>query len=1164
MTRDSIQVARSSIVPLPFPLEQAGNLACYDATMAIVRLNLFGFPYFEHDGQRHPFARRRALALAAFLAVNGQWHSRDYLLGVVWPEFDTERGRRNLRRELSLLRSEIAVDLIEVDRNQLRFGQDPVISVDVRAFVQAATSIEPDDRAGIAQLPPSEVELLRDAVALQHARFLEGFSLPDSPSFEDWQHHQAEELEAKLTALLRVLIAWHEHRDEPQQALAYSQRWIELDRFNEAAHRAVVEQLARTGQWSAAQRQYERCLQILSDELGVDPEPETLDLARMIRERRIEGLSVSGAAPHAPRKRERSMTPSQIPTMPGRLIGRDREIADLEAIAVDPTIRLITLVGPGGIGKTRLALGLASRFAQSTGQNDKAGFRDGVLFVELAALDHSDQVIPALANAVGVERRRATRDRLDLLDEILQTLSQRQMLIVIDNFEHVIDAAPVVGEVVQQAPDVSFLVTSRERLNLHDEHIYRVEGLDFVGDWSGGPEQSIPPAVDFFVQRARMVDHTFDLDSESVRVVASICEMLDGMPLAIELAAARLDLFTVQELAKEIVRGIGILEARARDIPARQRSMQAVFDASWEQLTVDEQAALVQLSVFRGGFTREAAQVVASATVPILERLSTRSLIRFDRLQLRFQIHELLRQYLGAKLGGVPKLAVAAAAQHSTYYCRWIGARADAFKDARQPVALSDTRRESENIRVAWDQAVKSRAIDDIDLATQGLALYLELEGRIPDGRATMQLAADVLRSASYSDDADPAALLAYTRTLAWQGSFDRAMGNTDAAAAAVQEILDLTTELDEAKTIRAFALLQTGTGRFVTAATEDASDYIESARLFRQAGDRWGEGLALAEVGRVAWSDGDLDGAEQQYQQSLSIFRELGNRREIANVLGMLSQVARYQVRGEIAAERAREMLMLARESGSRLDIANALGSLGGSLYFTGEFDEAALLLSEADEIFQELGALTDRASTLMRWGRVQAVRGELESAYELLDRSRLIYAGVNLHGSVAYIDADLADIELALGKPGQAAGRLDRHIEQVDGVDRPFELSRVLASLALLDYRRGNSARAQSYARDALEWVLVSGGNMALLEITANVLPVVTSVVGPEPVREIREILASYAWIRESALYRRLFGVDAELLDLDGAKGRDLDPTRAAERLLELLRTGDPTADY
>jgi predicted ATPase/DNA-binding SARP family transcriptional activator len=1126
--------------------------------MSALRFFLFGFPRFEREGVQLPLARRRGLALAAYLAVNDGPQSRDLLTTLIWPEFDTARGRRNLRRELSLLRSEVAPELIEADRSRVAFGNQLDITVDLHEFIEATEGLDPEDVDAARSLLPVAVERLKGAVELHHLRFLESFSLPDSPDFDDWQYLQAEELERRLATALQVLIQYSRTHKLSEQSLAYGQRWLDLDRLNEAAHRSLIEDFARAGQWAAAQRQLDRCVQLLADELGLEPENETLDLARQVRDRRLDSHGArQTVAPQ--RAGDGQRTRERLPTVPGRLVGRDRELADLTALLGDEATRLVTLVGPGGIGKTRLALGVAKQLADLSEDAATPVFRDGVALIELAPLDHPDQLMPALAGVLGIERRLGSRGAEDLMIDLVNALRGQQLLVVLDNFEHIIAAAEPLADLLRETAEVTFLITSRERLDLREEHVYRVDGLE-LSEPPGSEDQRAeqlepPPAVDLFVQRARMADHDFELDAGNSAAVGRICRLLDGMPLAIELAAARLDLFSTAELADEIERDISILEARARDVPARQRSMQVVFDSSWEQLTVEEQAALVQLSVFRGGFSREAAQLVAGATVPILERLTARSMIRFDRLRFRFQIHELMRQYLSAKLADVPELARAAASQHASYYCRWIAARASGLKEQHQSAALAEIRREFENVRVAWNQAVAAQAADQVDMAAEGLALFLELEGRVLDGRMMTDEAVSTFRPRATGMDSGEASHLAYARTLAWRSAFDRALGHTDAAFRGVQEILKLTEELPGAEAIRAFALLQTGTGRFTTAATESDEDYIESARLFRIAGDRWGEGLALAEVGRVAWSDGELDEAERRYAQSLSIFRDLGNQREMANVLGMLSQVARYQAQAETAVQRAEEMLALTRESGSWLALASALGSLGGSLYFTGEFDEAARLLEEADRYYQEFGTLTDRASTLMRWGRVEGVRGNLDAAYDYLTQSRDIYAGIDLHGSVAYIDADLADMELSRGRTGPAMERMEDHLKLIEGTDRPFELSRVLATLAYIDFARGDHERAVARAREALIWVLESGGGMALIEIVANVVPIATAVVGPERVQGVWIFLATYPWVGESVFYRKLIGADSQYLQPADPPLDELDPQDAARLLLALL---------
>ena len=693
-------------------------------------------------------------------------------------------------------------------------------------------------------------------------------------------------------------------------------------------------------------------------------------------------------------------------------------------------------------------------------------------------------------------------------------------------------------------------------MNLRDEHVVTVSGLPAT---AADGKSEATPASDLFVRRAKMTDHDFERSVENGEAIDRICRLVEGMPLAIEMAAARLDLYSAGEIADEIERGLDILSATASDVPDRQQSIEVIFAASWDQLSADEQATLIQLSEFRGGFSRDAAQEVAGATIPILERLVSRSLIRFDRPRLRFQMHELLRQFLAAKLDGAPDLAAAVASRQANYYCNWLHQRTSHLRDARQPAALAEMRLEFANVRIAWQRSTDRRTSTTlIGDAIEPLALFHELDGRIIDGREAMNAAANALAGSASGVQATDSAL-AYTRALVWRSLFDRALGNPDVAERTIRKALALLDRFDPESTdvqrVRALALLQTGTGRFTTAASESLDGYVESRELFNRAGDRWGEGLALAELGRVMWSSGRLDEAREHYQQSLDMFRDLGNQREVANVLGLMSQLARYQGQPEAALDHAREMLTLTQESGSRFAVASALGNIGASLYFLGRFDEAGNVLSEADDLYQEVGTSTDHAAVLMRRGLVAAAIGEFSAADAWFAASQRIYRSIDLIGSVAYLDVERAMIELARGEPGRAVKSLEQHLENLRGIERPTELSRLFGTLALLDLRDGLTERAIERAIESLDLALASGGRFALLEALTVAVPVASGLTTPERVIAGWRCLAREPWIATNALYRTVVGDYLPIIDAAPDTPSSPEPRQAAIDVLAAL---------
>ncbi|MBL8130670.1 MAG: protein kinase, partial [Anaerolineae bacterium] len=409
-----------------------------------------------------------------------------------------------------------------------------------------------------------------------------------------------------------------------------------------------------------------------------------------------------------------SLIRSNLPPQTTAFVGREQEIEVLLRLLGEPETRLVTLLAPGGMGKTRLALEVAARIVQASANHSTSRalrFPDGASFVELAPLDDASLIVPAVADAVGCSFQ---ADGRSPTDQLLDFLSEKRMLLVLDNFEHILDGALLVGDLLRRAPKMRFIATSRVRLNLQEESLFRIEGLTFP-EWDT-PEDALEyAAVKLFMQGARRALPGFTLTADDLPFVSQICRLVEGMPLGLLLAAAWLDNLTLAEIAQEIRRGLDILATEARNVPERQRSMRAVFDYSWNLLQEDERLILMQLSVFRGGWTREAAQEVAGASLRHLTTLVSKSLVRRDAASGRYAMHELLRQYLEARLTSDAEAERDARVRHAAYFGAWLIARQASLNGAQAKAALNLIQADMENIIPAFQWTVAQGAFDDIE-----------------------------------------------------------------------------------------------------------------------------------------------------------------------------------------------------------------------------------------------------------------------------------------------------------------------------------------------------------------------------------------------------------------------------------------------------------------
>jgi hypothetical protein len=439
-----------------------------------------------------------------------------------------------------------------------------------------------------------------------------GFTLPDSPAFDEWQFYQADLLRKQLGDSLERLVRFYDGEGNWAQGIAPARRWVAADPLHEPAQRWLMRLYALSGSRSLALKQYEILRETLDKELGVAPDEESRQLyAEILAQRAQPAQKERGPAALAPAvtlERPKNNLPAELT----RFIGREREIAEITA-ALRPeaggsvpggsgTARLLTLTGPGGSGKTRLAIKAASLLSDQ--------FEDGVYFAGLAVVDHPGRVDAAIAHTLGL----AETPGRPIPDILKEHLKSKNLLLVLDNFEHLIAAAPLVSDLLAAAPGARALVTSREVLHIYGERAYPV------------PPLALPPlearkrpadlvryeAVQLFIDRARAVHPGFEVGEHEAGLIAEICARLDGLPLAIELAAARLRLFSLEALQDQLGDRFGTLRGGPRDLPDRQRTLRATIDWSYNLLEEGEQRLFARLGVFQGGCSLEAFEQICS------------------------------------------------------------------------------------------------------------------------------------------------------------------------------------------------------------------------------------------------------------------------------------------------------------------------------------------------------------------------------------------------------------------------------------------------------------------------------------------------------------------------------------------------------------------------
>jgi len=982
------------------------------------------------------FATDKARALLAYLAVESDRpHRRDTLATLLWADQPDEKARHSLRQALSNLRqvlNDLNDDsgLLQVTRESVLFNShDPRgVWLDVAVFAAHDDALRRHSHRGLGACL-SCLRRLEELVAPYQGDFLKGFYLEDSSEFEEWALLKREGYHLRVVEALSVLGRYYERRGEPARACEYIRRQVHLEPWREESHRQLMALLASEGQRSAALKQYQACSAALADELGVAPTAETAALFESIRDSSFFHLPV--------------VVSSHIPLPFSFFVGRERELAELGDMLADPLCRLVTLTGPGGIGKSCLAATLA--------QSQLGLFVHGVAFVPLTAEPSFSTLIPALAAALGF-----ISGPQDLKTQLLDYVRGKSLLIVWDNFEHVLDGADLLAEILREAPGVIMLVTSRERLNLRDEWVYPLEGLscgDAAAALPSAPAE-LPEALALFARRATQAGAAHGVSSsliaEELPAIAQICRMLDGVPLALELAAALTPYRSCRDIAAEIARSLDVLTTSLRDLPERHRSIRATFEHSWQLLAENERRIFTRLSLFRGGFALAAAEEVAGASAPVLQALLDKSLLR-RVADTRYDIHPLLQQYAGERLAEDPAARAQLAQAHCVCYAALLERLSSQLQGAGQAQSLQAITSDIGNVRRAWEwlcdaletQASVSLALDLADRMLEGFYLFCVTTNWYQVG--VEQFARMAAAAESLADSSERHVFLG--RVLARQAKC----------------------------------------GEFICATDETQALFARSLAIFQEQGARREMALPLHGLGYIAHMRGEYELANRYFLDALAIFRQENKTEGVAGALNLLCLVARREGRYAEARQFCEEALALRRSMFDRRGAASSLNSLGLVLCALGAYAEAHAAFAEGLQICRDLGYQVGMANTLT---------GLCQTAFRLNDfvtAERFAYEGLQVYTdigdrwgiAIAYNNLGYIAMEAADYSRAKDFYRAGITVFREAGIKAG--LANTLNNLGQAFYKLGEFAPARQHLLEALPIAQETGETPIILEILA-----------------------------------------------------------------------------
>lgn len=929
-----------------------------------LHLALLGGLRITEGGEPLPgLTSHKGQALLCYLALSRRPHTRDALASLLWSDNPQEEARANLRAVLFLLRKVASPHLL-VTRDTVAFNLQSRYRLDVDLFRDKIASGNARQANGDA----GALTALREAMEIYQGEFLDGYYVPGASLFEEWVLTERQWLHGIAIEALQLLAGECIHLSDTQAAINYLNRLLVLEPWREEARRDLMRLLAETGQRSAALAEYETCRRILLAELGVEPGEETTTLYRQILSGEVSPRTA--AIPQSPPK-PAPRPATNLPAALTPLFGRDAELPQLADRLQRPAVRLLTLIGEGGIGKTHLAIELASRLLPA--------FPDGVFLVALSALRDVELVPSAIARALKLQERES-QPSLDILKE---WLAERKVLLVLDNFEQLLDATGTVVELLQIAPALKIVVTSREPLATFGEHVFPVQPLP-VPD----PMQHIPAlesleqfsSIALFCARAEAVRFGFALTASNAPSVTDVCRRLDGSPLAIELAASQAGELQIDEIARRLNDRFRFLAKGNRAAPERHQTLQACIEWSYELLSEQDRLLFRRLSVFAGGWTLEGAVAVCSndegqetkdggnvsSSVSLesdiadgIRRLVVKSLVVLDPETSRYRMHESIRQYAADKLDESGE----AEALHSSHL-RCFTERAEAaeqpLRGANQTEWLARLDAEHDNFRAALHRAKtigESGRPEDRDEASElGLRLagvfwwFWYLRGYYSEGRE--QLAKMLsLKPAGEGLKAMRAKALTSAGILAWK------QGDYASARALYEESLAITRDLGDKSGI-ASSLNNLGIVAYRQADyTAARALYEESLALLREREDQMGIASVLINLGDVAIEQGDYTAAQSMFEEGLAINRKLGDSWRIAVSLNGVGRVAYVQRDYTAAQSMFEESLAIRRALGDQGGTALMLNNLGALAHAEGDYELEHSLLAESLGIYREIG---------------------------------------------------------------------------------------------------------------------------------------------------------------------------------------------------------------
>jgi predicted ATPase/DNA-binding SARP family transcriptional activator len=995
--------------------------------MEQLRIFTFGELVIQRGQLAIKLATHKDEALLVYLAQTARAYPREFLAEMLWENRTLKQSLTNLRTSLTRLNKQLG-DYLLVMRETAAFNFDTSCWFDFAQLTDALRQTETMKAVsgGLASAAANQLQLALD---LYKGEFLAEF-FTDSLSLEQWLLTCRESFRAGVITGHQVLVEHYEQTGLYTAALRQTQRLIELDPTGEAYHRTAMRLYTYLDQRRHALEQYDICCRVLNNELGIEPEAETKALHEQIHSGRLT----------IPERKAPVLFSLPAPRTP--FIGRIEEINQIQQQFNTPECRLLTLMGPGGIGKSRLAVEAARALTTQ--------FQDGAVFVSLQSVNSRDDMLYATANALGFVFFNAENKE----NQLLWYLSRKQLLILLDNFDHLLNHADLVSRILGSAPDVKVISTSRERLNLQEEWLISVGGLE------------MQDALLLFEQSARRVVPDFRLNGQQSHAL-TICEMGEGMPLAVELAASWVRVMPCAEIITQMQRSLDFLSTSLKNLAPHQRSIRALFDHSCDLLSADERNIFLKLAVLQGEWDSRAAEAIADASHALLISLVEKSLVRGSSTG-RYSLHPLIRQY------GLEKLAQNGALNESRRrhyeYFRLMTAKAfqtfaygvhddfyfrirDALDNIQEALAWGLAHERTDEVlemccgtwytwfkaglwSEGYDWFLRALSADQRPTRNRGLALVYasQFSGLLLKVEASLAQHEEAVHIAETFNDLQIQSLIAQNAT--WNDhSYERGVAPFEEALALSRMV---ESPLEEGTNLLFY-------GDFV----REHGDLAKAEQLYRQclavctaANIVDHVAYAIGNLGRIALHRGDYETAREHFERTLALAREMNSPMTLADWLIRLGMTALYQ--GDIAQARAylEENWQQRQKLGSDMGIADSLCCLADLDFHEGGFDTAMQRVTESLQLWIDMvrvkafryhQLLQGIAECLAVIGKLCAAQADAPKALAAFTLAEMIQQDVGFHFEPRIAEEMYRYRQSALdGLPVAEVHRIQTHIQQ------------------------------------------------------------------------------------------------------------------------------------